>query len=299
MKALVTGGAGFIGSNLVKELVKQKYKVLVLDNLSTGKLKNLKIIKNKIQFVKFDIAKKKIPFKLLNNIDYIFHLAGLSKATESISKPQKYYNANVKGTINILNAIRHIKIKKFIYSASASCYGNPIKLPTSEKEKIQNLTPYAFTKWKAEKIIFKYSKKFKFSAISMRFFNVYGPNSLASSPYSAVISIFLKQKFKNKPLTIVGDGSQTRSFIYVSDVVAAMIKAAKSNLKNEIFNLGSDKSIKIISLVNIFKGKKVFIPKRDGDPMHSYSDIKKIKKKLNWKPKVSIKKGIKILLNEK
>tara|TARA_B100000700_G_C15037944_1_gene853723 strand:- start:1342 stop:2241 length:900 start_codon:yes stop_codon:yes gene_type:complete len=299
MKALVTGGAGFIGSHLVKKLVKKKYKVIVLDNLSTGSLKNLRLVKNKIDFIKCDITKNKISSKIFRDIDYVFHLAGLSKATESIKKPSKYFRANVKGTINILNYISKIKIKKFIYSASASCYGNPKKIPTSEKDKIQNLTPYASTKWKAEKIIMEYAKKYKIPSISLRLFNVYGPGSLSSSPYSAVISVFVKQRKSNKPLTIVGDGLQTRSFVYVSDVVDGMIKAARSKVKNEIFNLGSKNSLTIISLAKLFKGRKIYIPKRLGDPRNSFSDIRKIQKILRWRPKISISKGIRALLNEK
>ncbi len=299
MKVLVTGGAGFIGSHLVKILVKKKYTVIVIDNLSTGNLKNLKQVKNKIHFIKSDIAKNKISPKLPGNIDYVFHLAGLSKAPESIKKPSKYFRANVKGTINILNIVRKIKIKKLIYSASASCYGNPKKIPTSEKGKIQNLTPYAFTKWKAEKIIMQYAKKHKIPSISLRLFNVYGPGSLSSSPYSAVISIFVKQRKSNKPLTIVGDGLQTRSFVHVLDVVDGMIKAARSKVKNEIFNLGSNTSLTINSLAKLFKGRKIYIPKRLGDPRNSFSDIRKIQKKLFWRPKISISKGIRALLNEK
>jgi len=296
MIALVTGGAGFIGSHLVEELVSRKYKVIVLDNLSTGSLQNLKSVKNKIKFIKSNLSKKKNLKKIFKGVDYIFHLAGLSQASDSIKKPKTYYKNNVTGTINILNSIRNLKIKKFIYSASASCYGNPKEIPTNEKAEIQTLSPYASTKWIAENMIMRLAKTQKFPAISLRFFNVYGPRSRVTSPYSAVINIFAKQKLANKALTVTGDGLQTRSFIYVSDVVEAMIKAAKSKIFNEIFNVGSQKSIKINEIAKIFKGKKTYIPKRIGDPKHSSANIKKIMKLLNWKPKVSIKEGINILL---
>ena len=193
--AIVTGGAGFIGSHLVDELVSKKYKVIVLDNLSTGSLKNLKLVRNKIKFIKCDLLKKKNLAKLFNNVDYVFHLASLCNAVESIKYPHKYYKTNVVGTLNILNSVRNLKLKKFIYSASASCYGNANEIPTSEKAKIQTLSPYAFTKWKSEKMIMKHAKIYKLPAISLRFFNVYGPRSNASSLYSAVISVFLRQKF--------------------------------------------------------------------------------------------------------
>ena len=298
MKALVTGGAGFIGSHLVDELVRKKYQVIVLDNLSTGSLKNLKFVKNKIKFIKCDLSKKKNLAKLLHRVDYVFHLAGLSEVNASIKNPNKYYKANVIGTLNILNSVRHLKLKKFIYSASASCYGNPEKIPTDEKAEIQTLSPYASTKWISEKLILQRATVQRLPAISLRFFNVYGPRSRASGPYSAVIGIFAKQKLANKPLTITGDGSQSRSFIYVSDAVEAMIKAAKSIIFNEIYNVGGQKSMKVNEIASIFKGKKIYIPKRAGDPKHSSANIEKIIRQLNWKPKVSIKEGINILLKD-
>ncbi len=297
MKALVTGGAGFIGSHLVEKLAKKKYEVTVLDNLSTGNLKNLKKVRDKIKFVKCDISKKKNFFRIFKGNDYIFHLAGLSQTTESIKKPKKYYKTNVDGTLNILNTVQHIKIKKFIYAASASCYGNPKNIPTSENSKINNLTPYAFTKWKAEQLVINKSKKQNFPAISLRLFNVYGPRSLATSSYSSVISIFLKLKKKNKPLTIFGNGTQTRDFIHVSDVADIMIKAAESNIYNGTYNVGSQISVSINKIAKIFKSKiKKYLPPRKGEPTHSKANITKIKKKLKWKPKISINKGIKLLI---
>ena len=296
MIALVTGGAGFIGSHLVEELVRRKYKVIVLDNLSTGSLENLKFVKNKIKFIKCDLSKNKNLTRLFYGVDYVFHLAGLSEVAASIKNPHKYYEANVIGTLNILNSVRHLKLKKFIYSASASCYGNPEKIPTDEKAEIQTLSPYASTKWISEKMILQRAMAQRLPAISLRFFNVYGPRSRASGPYSAVIGIFAKQKLANKPLTITGNGSQSRSFIYVSDAVEVMIKAAKSKIFNEIYNVGGQKSMKINEIANIFKGKKIYIPKRVGDPKHSSANIEKIIRQLNWKPKVSIKEGINILL---
>jgi len=294
LKALVTGGAGFIGSHLVEKLVKKNYYVTVIDDLSTGDLKNLKSVKNKIKFIKLDLSKKKSLKKELKNISYVFHLAGLSKAAESIKKPKKYYRANVIGTLNLLNSLDKVKLKKFIYTASASCYGNAKEIPTSEKAKISTLTPYAFTKWKSEQIIMKYAKNYKFPAISLRFFNIYGPRIKVSNAYSAVISIFLKKKRENKPLTVTGNGQQSRSFVYIEDSINALIKAAKSNISNEIFNVGAEKSIKIIQIAKLLNSKIIFLPSRKGDPKYSNASIKKIKKVLNWRPKISIKKGISI-----
>lgn len=298
MEIVVTGGAGFIGSHLVEELVRKKYKVIVLDNLSTGNLKNLSRVKKKIKFIKCDLSLSNNLSKYICNAKYIFHLAGLSKAAESFKKSKKYFKANIIGTKNILNSINPNKLQKFIYTASASCYGNPKEIPTSERAKIKNLSPYAFTKWKSERNILNYAKKNNFQAISLRLFNVYGPRSPALSAYSGVISIFLKQRKKNLPLTIVGDGNQTRSFIHVHDVVSIMIKCSKSKITDEVFNVGGKETVTINNIVKLIKSKKKYMPKRKGDPRYSSANIKKVKKFFNWKPKISIRNGIKMLIKD-
>ena len=298
MKILVTGGAGFIGSHLVEELVKKKHKVMVIDNLSTGNIKNLKLVKKKIKFINCDISKILLN-KSLGNFDFVFHLAGISKVVESFKKPKIYYKVNVLGTVNILNLIKNIKIKKFVYAASASCYGKPKNIPTSEKDQIKTLSPYAQTKLKAEQIIMKKAFKEKFPAISLRLFNVYGPRSTAKNSYSSVISVFYKKKLKNKPFTVVGDGLQTRDFIHVSDVVSAMIKAAQSKVHNQVFNVGTQKAVNINIIAKLFRGKKKYISERKGEIEHSLANINKIKKALKWKPKISINKGINLLLKSK
>jgi len=297
IKTLVTGGAGFIGSHLVDALIKKKHKVTVIDNLSTGNIKNLRSVKKKIKFIKQDISKK-ILKKSLESFDYVFHLAALSKVVESFNKPKKYFEVNVKGTVNILNLIKNTRIKKFVYAASASCYGKPKNIPTSEKDQIKTLSPYARTKRRAEEIVMKKAYKEKFPAISLRFFNVYGPRSTAKSSYSSVISIFYKQKLKNKPLTVVGDGLQSRDFIYVSDVVDVLIHVAQSGLSNQIFNVGTQKATNINKIAKIFNCKKKYIPKRRGEIEHSVANINKIKKRLKWKPKIPINSGINLLFKK-
>ncbi len=292
MKTLVIGGAGFIGSHLVEELVKLKFDVVVLDNLSTGNINNLKLVKKKISFIKQDIRINKNLKEILFDVDCIFHLAALSKVSESFQYPKKYYNNNVIGTKNILNSINKKKLKKIIFTASASCYGNPKKIPTSENAKIQTLSPYAYSKWISEKMIMKCANKNKFNAISLRLFNVYGSRSKASSSYSSVISIFLKRKKNRQKLTITGDGKQTRSFIHVKDVVNALIKSITLVKKNTIFNVGNSKSISINEIAKVFKSKKKYVAARYGEPKHSSANINKIKTKIGWKPKISIKKGI-------
>ena len=297
IKAIVTGGAGFIGSNLVDELVKLKCKVTVIDNLSTGQLKNLSKSSSKIKFVNMDIStKSKKLDKICENVDWVFHLAGLADIVPSIKEPKKYFDANVNGTLNILEVCRKKKIKKFIYAASASCYGLPKKFPTSEKSLIDTQYPYAMTKYLGEKLVMHYAKIYKMPNISFRFFNVYGPRSRTTGAYGAVFGVFFAQKLSNKPLTIVGDGKQTRDFIHVYDLVSAIIKTTKSKLKNKIYNLGSGKEVSVNKIAKLIGGKKISIPKRPGEPDRSCANISKIKSEIGWTPKIDINKGVKTLL---
>ena len=297
MKVIVTGGAGFIGSHLVSELVKNNFEVIVLDNLSSGRLENLKGLKNKIKFYKYDLSKKGKWKKLFTKeISYVFHLAALADIVPSIENPEKYFNSNVVSTLNILECCKNIQLKKFIYSASSSCYGIPKKYPTNEKDDINAQYPYAFTKHAAEELIVHWSKVYKIKYISLRLFNVYGTRSRTSGTYGAMFGVFLTQKQRNRPLTIVGNGQQSRDFIYVTDVVQGMLLAAKSKVNNEIFNIGNSKPIKIIKIAKLLKSPYIFISDRPGEPIKTYADIKKIKRLLNWKPKISIEEGIKKLV---
>tara|TARA_Y100000590_G_scaffold464789_1_gene635128 strand:- start:152 stop:1150 length:999 start_codon:yes stop_codon:yes gene_type:complete len=297
MKTLVTGGAGFIGSNLVDELISQGHQVIVLDNFSTGRKSNLSHHRTKkLKIVNIDISGSKPLEKYFKGVQYIFHLAGLADIVPSIENPGKYFRSNVKGTLNIIQAVKKIKIKKFIYAASASCYGIPKNYPTKETDKIQPQYPYAFTKWQAEELIMHWAKIYSLPAISLRFFNAYGPRSRTSGAYGAVFGVFLAQKLANKPLTIVGNGKQTRDFIHVKDLVQGIIKAALSRKKNKIYNIGGGKEIKVNQIAKLIGGKRVYIPKRPGEPNRSLANISKIKKDLNWYPKITIDRGVKDLL---
>ena len=238
-KFLITGGAGFIGSHLTEKLVKLGHKVIVIDNLSVGKLKNLKLIKNKIKFINKDIRNYNAINKLFKNIDCVFHLAALADIVPSIDNPDEYYSTNVTGTFNILKACRKHKVPRLIYSASSSCYGIPKNYPTSENAEISPRYPYALTKRLGEELILHFGKVYNLNVTSLRFFNVYGPRARTSGTYGAVFGVFLAQKLANKPFTVVGDGKQKRDFVYVTDLVEAFYLAAETNLNGEVFNVGS------------------------------------------------------------
>ncbi len=296
MKILITGGCGFIGSNLVEALYKEN-EIIVIDNLSTGRLENLNNFNGNIQFINADISENKEKWEFaFEGVDRVFHLAALADIVPSIQNPDLYFRSNVLGTLNVIQSAVKYKINKFIYSASSSCYGIPDKYPTNEKSEINPQYPYALTKRLGEELVLHWAKVFKLPAISLRFFNVYGQRSRTSGTYGAMFGVFLAQKLANQPLTVIGDGNQTRDFTYVTDVCDAMIKVSDSDFIGEIFNVGSGGTVSVNMIVDLLGGSKVFIPKRPGEPDCTYADIDKIKKMLNWQPKINIKEGVALLL---
>ena len=296
IKSIITGGAGFIGSHLADLLLSHGHEVTVIDNLSTGRIYNIDHIKNQINFIEADISECGDWRNSFENVDYVFHLAALADIVPSIQKPDEYFKSNVVGTFNILEACKKNKIKKLVYSASSSCYGIPEIFPTPETAAIKPEYPYALTKRIGEELILHWSKLYNIPSISLRFFNVYGPRSRTSGTYGAVFGVFLAQKLASKPLTVVGDGEQTRDFTYVSDIVDALFVASKSEFTKETYNVGSGKTISINRIVELLGSEKIFIPKRPGEPDSTFACIKKIKEQLGWMPKVSIEKGISELL---
>ena len=296
MKSLITGGAGFIGSNLVDLLIKKKHKVIVLDNFSTGRKSNLKDhSKKNLKIINIDISKKNENLnKHFKGVNYVFHLAGLADIVPSIENPTKYFEANVIGTLNVLKASKKAKIKKLIYAASASCYGIPKKFPTAESATIDTQYPYALTKWQGEELVMHWQKIFNLPAISLRFFNCYGNRSRTTGAYGAVFGVFLAQRLAGKPLTIVGNGKQTRDFIHVSDLSKIhyeMLKFIDKNKKSYVLNCGYGKGYTVLEVIKKFQKiiqKKIKIrlkPKRKGDIIISFSNNSKIQKLINWKPK--------------
>ena len=299
MKSLITGGAGFIGSHLAEKLVDMGHKVIVIDNFFIGKKKNLKKLKKNLKIINADVKNYNKIEKYFKNIDNVFHLAALADIVPSIENPQKYYEANVSGTMNVLEASKKYKIKRFLYSASSSCYGIPNNYPTKEKSDIKPEYPYALTKWLAEELVLHYANIYKLNATSLRLFNVYGPRARTSGTYGAVFGVFLAQKLAKLPYTVVGNGKQTRDFTFVDDVVEAIYKVSiNKNLRGEVFNVGSGKTVSVNKIVSILEGKRIKIPKRPGEPNITYADISNIRRKVKWKPKISIQVGIKKLLKD-
>ncbi|WP_000646248.1 SDR family oxidoreductase, partial [Leptospira interrogans] len=286
MKALVTGGAGFIGSHLVDLLLENQFEVTVLDNFSTGRAFNLNHVKEKIDLVECDLSIQEDWIKKFQSIDYVFHLAALADIVPSIQNPEGYFQSNVTGTLNVLQASRHYGVKRFVYAASSSCYGIPELYPTPETSPILPQYPYALTKRMGEELVMHWAQVYKFPALSLRFFNVYGPRSRTSGTYGAVFGVFLAQKLAGKPFTVVGDGKQTRDFTYVQDVAEAVFAAAQSDKVGEIYNVGSGATISVNRIVELLKGEVTYIPKRPGEPDSTFADIAKIKKDLKWSPKI-------------
>lgn len=283
---LITGGAGFIGSNLSEYLLKKGFNVTVVDDLSTGKIKN--ISNSKIRFYKKDVLDiDKIKFK--KKIDVIVHLAAKAEIMISQNKEDVYAKSNLNALQTLLNFASQKKIKKFIFASSASIYGDTMNKRINENFRSDPKHFYAYTKLIGEKMIINYSKINKFNYTIFRFFNIYGKNS------TAVVAKFIAQKLQNKKITIFGNGKQKRDFLHIDDLNYALLKSIRiKKSKNQIYNLGSGKSESVIDLKKNISEKKdhIFLEKRNDDIEISISNINKIKSHFNWSPKVSLKKGV-------
>ena len=297
-KAIVTGGAGFIGSHMVELLLNQGFTVISIDNFSNGQVENVKLFENNpsFHFHNIDLANE-FDSSLFSGVDYVFHMAALADIVPSIENPLKYHQANVTGTIRVLEACRKYGIKKLVYSASSSCYGIPDSYPTPETAEVRPEYPYAFTKYIGEQYVLFWNKLYNIPSVSLRYFNVYGPRGRTNNTYGAVFKVFLSQKLHNKPLTIVGDGSQTRDFTYVTDVARANLLAAESDLNGEIINIGTGNPQTINYLAELIGGQTINIPKRPGEPDSTHAETSKSKKLLNFKPQVSFEKGVRMMLD--
>ena len=301
IKAIVTGGAGFIGSHLCEALLNKGFEVIAIDNLTTGREQNVATFTSNPNFklVVADINDRTKIKEYFRGANYVFHMAALADIVPSIINPAGYHNSNVNGTMNILEVVREVcpNLKKFLYTASSSCYGIPDKYPTDETADIRPEYPYALTKFLGEQIALHWGKIYKLPVVSLRLFNVYGPKSRTSGTYGAVFGVFLAQKLANKPFTVVGDGKQTRDFTFVSDVVSAFIAAAESEISGDYFNVGSGDTYSVNRLVELLGGEITYIQKRPGEPDCTFADTNKIQKKIGWKPEIGFEQGVKILLD--
>lgn len=292
--ALVTGGAGFIGSHLVDRLLGDGHHVMVLDNFSTGRRENLAHLENhpRLKVSDVDIAGQKSINQFFNGVHWVFHLAALADIVPSIQRPTDYFRCNVVGTEKVLEAARAAGVSQFIYAASSSCYGIPKVYPTPETAPIKPQYPYALTKYLGEELVLHWGQVYGLPVVSLRLFNVYGPRARTSGTYGAVFGVFLAQKLAGKPFTVVGDGTQTRDFTYVTDVVEAFVMSAQSAVKQEIFNVGSGNTYSVNLLVKLLGGEVVHIPKRPGEPDCTFADTSRLRSVLGWRPRVSFETGV-------
>ena len=301
MKYIVTGGAGFIGSNIVKKLVARGDNVVVIDNLNTGKEENLSSVKDKIIFLKDDILNVDLLEQHTNEIDGIFHQAALASVQDSFSKPEEYNNVNVNGTENILKLAKKNDFK-VVYASSSSVYGNPEKIPISESDSKNPINPYAETKLKKEELAVKYSQ-IGVKVIGLRYFNVFGKGQ--SKEYAGVLKLFLERIRDQLPPKINGDGTQFRDFVYVEDVADANIMSMDSEVNHEFFNVGTNTSITILELAKTIiesaglNIEPIFGPALKGDVQKTIANIDLIKEKIGWKPTVFLEEWINEIISMK
>jgi len=294
VKYVVTGGAGFIGSNIVKKLISKGNNVTVIDNLYTGKESNLETVKDKIVFLKDTILNIDLLEKEMKNIDGVFHQAALASVQDSFSKPDEYHNVNVNGTENILKLAKKNNFK-VVYASSSSVYGNPERIPIKESDSKNPINPYAETKLKKEELAVKYSK-IGVKVIGLRYFNVFGNGQ--SKEYAGVLKLFLQRIRDKLPPEINGDGTQFRDFVYVEDVANANIMSMNSKINHEFFNVGTNTSITILNLAKlIIKSsgldiKPIFNPALKGDVQQTIADINLIKEKIGWNPTILVEEWI-------
>jgi UDP-glucose 4-epimerase len=272
--------------------------VTVLDNLSTGRIKNLAHVASdpnlSVEEVDVSDARRIAPY--FKGVDWVFHIAALADIVPSIQQPLVYHRSNVEGTVSVLEAARHGGVKRFLYTASGSCYGIPDLIPTPETASMRPQYPYALTKYVGEQYALHWAEVYKLPVVSLRLFNVFGPRSRTSGTYGAVFGVFLAQKLHNQPLTIVGDGTQTRDFTFVTDVVDAFVTAARSDVSGQVFNVGSANTYSVNRLAQLLGGDVVHVPKRPGEPDSTFADISKIRRVLGWKPTMPFERGVQIML---
>jgi UDP-glucose 4-epimerase len=295
--AVVTGGAGFIGSHLVDLLLGRDFAVRVVDNLTGGHRGNLEHQSGNADLTCHwqDIRSLQTGSEIFSGAKYVFHLAGIGDIVPSIEQPADYMDVNVQGTVRVLECARAAGVEKLIYAASSSCYGLAAT-PTAEDHPIDPRYPYALSKYQGEQAVFHWHHVYALAANSICIFNAYGPRVRTTGAYGAVFGVFFRQKLAAKPLTVVGDGTQRRDFVYVTDVAEAFIAAAQSPIAGERFNIGAGDPQPINRLVEMLGCSTVHVPKRPGEPDCTWADIGKIGRLLGWRPQVPFERGVSLMM---
>lgn len=279
-------------------LVAEGHDVVVIDNFSTGRLENLAHHRGSphVTVVEADVADPARIVPAFEGVRWVFHMAALADIVPSIQRPEAYVRANVMGTLGALEAARAVGAERFVYSASSSCYGIPDACPTPETAPLRPEYPYALSKVLGEQMVLHWGQVYRLPVVSLRYFNAYGPRSRTSGTYGAVFGVFLAQKLHGHPFTVVGDGTQTRDFVFVTDVARANLAAARSGCVNEIFNVGTGHPQSVNRLAELLGGPVAHVPKRPGEPDATHADISKIGRVLGWEPRVSFEEGVAIVL---
>jgi UDP-glucose 4-epimerase len=295
--AVVTGGAGFIGSHMVDALLADGFAVRVIDNLVGGHRSNLDHHKGNgdLECYWQDIRQLEPGSRIFAGRSHVFHFAGIGDIVPSIDEPIPYMETNVQGTVRVLECARAAGVQKFVYAASSSCYGLA-SVPTAEDHPIAPQYPYALSKYQGEQAAFHWHKVYGLPVNSVCIFNAYGPRVRTTGAYGAVFGVFFRQKLAGKPYTVVGDGTQTRDFVYVTDIAQAFLAAARTDLSGERFNVGAGNPQPVNKLVEILGGDVVHIPKRPGEPDCTWANIEKIQRVLGWRPTVPFEEGVRRML---
>ena len=289
--AVVTGGAGFIGSHMVDLLVERGFTVRVIDNMVGGRPENLAHHKSDVALETRDVRSYLPDDPFFKGAKYVFHFAGIGDIVPSIERPMEYMSANVQGTVHMLECARAAGVSKFVYAASSSCYGLAAT-PTREDHPIAPQYPYALSKYMGEQATFHWNQVYRLPANAIRIFNAYGTRSRTSGAYGAVFGVFLRQKLAGKPYTVVGDGTQRRDFLYVTDVASAFLAAAEKGPAGRFWNLGAGNPQSVNHLIELLGGERTYIPKRPGEPDCTWADITRIQAELGWRPQVSFEQGV-------
>jgi UDP-glucose 4-epimerase len=296
VRILITGGAGFIGSRLAAKLAEEGEEVIVLDNFSTGRESNLRELGSRVQVIRGDVRNLDDVEKAVRGVEGIAHLAALIDVAESVEKPRLYFDVNVYGTLSLLEAARRVKV--FVFASSAAVYGDPLKLPITEDHPLRPLSPYGATKVAGEALVHAYAAMRGFRPVILRLFNVYGPKQ--SRAYAGVVTEFVRRVLRGEPPVIYGDGTQSRDFVYVDDVVEYFARALRMESVIGVYNIGSGKAVSVLELAELVARalgkpelKPVHAPPRPGDIKHSVADISRAVRDFGYSPRTRLEEGLK------